>query len=85
MRFHTRRRRLAAAALVPALALAAPALVGAAPKHKSGGSTVYAKRVARVLPQGSEPVLLEGGAFGPAASSTSPTSSPNRGSRRSSS
>jgi len=41
------------------------ASAGAAKKGGGGGKIVYAKRLTRILPQGSEPVLFEGGAFGP--------------------
>lgn len=60
-----RARRLLVAALVPALALVAPALAGAAQGGSGGAPTVFAKKVARVVPKGKDPVLLEGGAFGP--------------------
>jgi lactonase len=46
----------AAVIAIAALVLAAPA--GAA-------KTVFAKQLTRILPQGKEPVLFEGGAFGP--------------------
>jgi lactonase len=59
-------RRLVMPALVAVLALALPAaLAGAAGKSSNGGRTVYMKQLTRILPQGSEPVLFEGGAFGP--------------------
>ncbi len=47
-------------------AVAAPT-AGAAGKSSGGdgGKVVYAKQLARVVPQGKEPVALEGGAFGP--------------------
>ena len=47
---------VAAAIAITALAAAAPA--GAA-------KTVFAKKLTRILPQGKEPVLFEGGSFGP--------------------
>jgi lactonase len=47
---------VAAVVAIAALAVAAPA--GAA-------KTVFAKKLTRILPQGKEPVLFEGGAFGP--------------------
>jgi lactonase len=43
--------------------MAAIGLVFAAPA--AAAKTVYAKQLTRILPQGSEPVLFEGGAFGP--------------------
>lgn len=49
-----------AALVVAALALALPAGAGAA-----GAKTIYAKQLTRILPQGKDPVLFEGGAFGP--------------------
>jgi lactonase len=63
-----RRGRLlsAAVAVVALTALVAVGSAGAA--NSSGGDgakVVYAKQLARVLPQGKEPVALEGGAFGP--------------------
>jgi len=45
-------------------ALVAVASAGAA-KKAGGGKVVYAKKLTRILPQGKEPVLFEGGAFGP--------------------
>jgi lactonase len=50
---------LTAAATVIAIA----ALVVAAPA--GAAKTVFAKKLTRILPQGKEPVLFEGGAFGP--------------------
>src|ERR1700760_3330404 len=43
--------------------LAITALVAAAPA--GAAKTVFAKKLTRILPQGKEPVLFEGGAFGP--------------------
>lgn len=54
------RIRFAALATVAALASALPA--GAA---ATGAKTTYAKQLTRILPRGKEPVLFEGGAFGP--------------------
>jgi lactonase len=50
------------AAVIALVALVAAVPAGAA---KKGGKTVYAKKLTRILPQGKEPVLFEGGAFGP--------------------
>ncbi len=47
-----------AAAMIAIAALIVAAPAGAA-------KTVYAKKLTRILPQGKEPVLFEGGAFGP--------------------
>src|ERR1700710_1827913 len=47
-----------AAAVIAIAALGAAAPAGAA-------KTVFAKKLTRILPQGKEPVLFEGGAFGP--------------------
>jgi lactonase len=46
------------AAIVAAIGLVAAGPAGAA-------KTVFAKKLTRILPQGKEPVLFEGGAFGP--------------------
>src|SRR3954470_14283600 len=46
------------AALITIVAFVAAAPAGAA-------KTVFAKKLTRILPQGKEPVLFEGGAFGP--------------------
>jgi lactonase len=51
-------RLLLVAAAVAAIGLMAAAPAGAA-------KTVFAKKLTRILPQGKEPVLFEGGAFGP--------------------
>jgi lactonase len=59
----SRGRLLVAIAVLAMTALVAVAPAGAA--KKSGGKTVYAKKLTRILPQGKEPVLFEGGAFGP--------------------
>lgn len=70
MNFHTRlngsrraRILLVALAAMATTALVAVASAGAA--KKAGGKVVYAKQLTRILPQGKEPVLFEGGAFGP--------------------
>lgn len=49
--------------LLVATAIAAIGLVAAAPA--GAVKTVFAKKLTRILPQGKEPVLFEGGAFGP--------------------
>jgi lactonase len=49
--------------LLVATAIAAIGLVVAAPA--GAAKTVFAKQLTRILPQGKEPVLFEGGAFGP--------------------
>jgi lactonase len=59
-----------AAAVMALTAAVAVSSAGAAGKEKGGGGggsgkIVYAKQLTRVLPQGKEPVALEGGAFGP--------------------
>jgi lactonase len=54
-----------ALAVMAVTALVAVASAGAAKKGGGGGKIVYAKQLTRILPQGSEPVLFEGGAFGP--------------------
>jgi lactonase len=54
---------LVALAVMATTALVAVTTAGAA--KKGGGSVVYAKQLTRILPQGKEPVLFEGGAFGP--------------------
>jgi lactonase len=55
-----------AIAVLAMTALLAVASAGAAKKGGGGkGKTVYAKKLTRILPQGSEPVLFEGGAFSP--------------------
>lgn len=56
---------LVAIAVLATTALVAVATAGAAKKSGGGGKVVYAKKLTRILPQGSEPVLFEGGAFGP--------------------
>src|SRR5882757_2675819 len=56
MNFKT--RFLPVAVLMVAIGLVAAAPAGAA-------KTVFAKKLTRILPQGKEPVLFEGGAFGP--------------------
>jgi lactonase len=69
--FHGRRRaRLltVALAMMAMTALVAAGSAAAAIGNSSGGvggKVVYAKQLTRVLPQGKEPVALEGGAFGP--------------------
>lgn len=55
------RNLLAALAVIAATALALTLPAGAA----KGAKTVYAKQLTRILPQGKDPVLFEGGAFGP--------------------
>jgi lactonase len=61
-----RARLLAVACAVMATtALVAVGSAGAAKKGGGGGKVVYAKQLTRILPQGKEPVLFEGGAFGP--------------------
>jgi lactonase len=63
-----RRGRLLSVA-VAAVALTALVAVGSAGAANSSGGdgakVIYAKQLTRVLPQGKEPVALEGGAFGP--------------------
>jgi lactonase len=56
-----------AGAVVAMMALVAAPAAGAAGKSSGGDGAkiVYAKQLTRVLPQGKEPVALEGGAFGP--------------------
>jgi lactonase len=56
-----------AAAAMALTAAVAVSSAGAAGKSSGGdgAKTVYAKQLTRVLPQGKEPVALEGGAFGP--------------------
>jgi lactonase len=58
---------LIAGAVIAITALAAVSSAGAAGKSSGGDGAkiVYAKQLTRVLPQGKEPVALEGGAFGP--------------------
>jgi lactonase len=56
---------MVALAVMATTALVAVASAGAAAKKGGGGSVVYAKQLTRILPQGKEPVLFEGGAFGP--------------------
>jgi lactonase len=46
-----------------AAALAALGLLAAGPA--AAAKTIYAKKLTRILPQGKEPVLFEGGSFGP--------------------
>src|ERR1700744_6354086 len=69
MRFRgSGRARLLVVALsmMAATALVAVATAGAAKgSGGGGGKVVYAKQLTRILPQGKEPVLFEGGAFGP--------------------
>lgn len=48
---------------VVAAVIATAALIAAAPA--GAAKTVFAKKLTRILPQGKEPVLFEGGAFGP--------------------
>src|ERR1700710_3112643 len=55
----TRFRLLTLATAVVAIA----ALLVAAPA--GAAKTVFAKKLTRILPQGKDPVLFEGGAFGP--------------------
>lgn len=68
MQFSGRRGRLLVGA-VAGLAMTAVVGVGSAGAAMSSGGggapVVYAKQLARVVPQGKEPVALEGGAFGP--------------------
>jgi lactonase len=62
------RLMLVALAVMAMTALVAVASAGGATKKGGtggGGKTVYAKKLTRILPQGKEPVLFEGGAFGP--------------------
>jgi lactonase len=60
------RLMLVALAVMAMTALVAVASAGAAGKKGGGGgNVVYAKKLTRILPQGKEPVLFEGGAFGP--------------------
>src|ERR1700744_5558438 len=63
----SRARLLSLALAVMAMtALVAVGSAGAAKKGGGGGDkVVYAKKLTRILPQGKEPVLFEGGAFGP--------------------
>jgi lactonase len=58
---------MVALAALATTALVAAASAGAAKKGGGGGGgkVVYAKKLTRILPQGKEPVLFEGGAFGP--------------------
>jgi lactonase len=56
---------LVALAVMATTALVAVASAGAAKKGGGGDKVVYAKQLTRILPQGKEPVLFEGGAFGP--------------------
>ncbi|HEX4732336.1 MAG TPA: SMP-30/gluconolactonase/LRE family protein [Solirubrobacterales bacterium] len=57
---------LVAVAVMAMMALVAVGSAGAANSSGGGGGkVVYAKKLTRVLPQGKEPVALEGGAFGP--------------------
>src|ERR1700742_171304 len=68
MQFSGRRGRLLAGsvAVLATTAAVAASSAGAAMSSGGGGSpVVYAKQLARVVPQGKEPVALEGGAFGP--------------------
>ena len=63
-----RRGRLlvGAAAVLATTAVVGVGSAGAAMSSGGGGApVVYAKQLARVVPQGKEPVALEGGAFGP--------------------
>ena len=64
MQFSGRRGRLLVGAGA-VLAMVAALAVGAAGAAAKGGKVVYAKQLTRVVPQGKEPVALEGGAFGP--------------------
>jgi lactonase len=56
-----------ALSMMAATALVAVATAGAAKSSGggAGGKVVYAKQLTRILPQGPEPVLFEGGSFGP--------------------
>lgn len=67
MQFPGRRRARLLIVAVAVMAMTAGAAVGAAKgaKKGGGGKVVYAEQLTRVLPQGKEPVALEGGAFGP--------------------
>jgi lactonase len=57
---------MVALAVMATTALVAVGSAGAAKKGGGGGDkVVYAKQLTRILPQGKEPVLFEGGAFGP--------------------
>src|SRR5689334_13508257 len=56
---------LVAIAVLAMTALVAVASAGAAKKGGGGDKVVFAKKLTRILPQGKEPVLFEGGAFGP--------------------
>lgn len=57
---------MVAIAVLAMTALAAVASAGAAKKGGGGGDkVVFAKKLTRILPQGKEPALFEGGAFGP--------------------
>lgn len=60
----TLKTRFLSAMVITALGLLAAAPAGAS-KGGGGGKTVFAKQLTRILPQGKEPVLFEGGAFGP--------------------
>src|ERR1700744_3814918 len=63
----SRARLLSLALAVMAMtALVAVGSAGAAKKGGGGGDkVVYAKKLTRILPKGKEPVLFEGGSFGP--------------------
>lgn len=68
MQFSGRRRGGLLAGAAAVLAMTAAVVAGPASAAKGGGDggkVVYAKQLTRVLPQGKEPVALEGGAFGP--------------------
>ncbi len=68
MQFSGRRVRLlvgAGAVLAAVASLAAGSAGAASGAGGSGGKVVYAKQLTRILPKGKEPVLFEGGAFGP--------------------
>jgi lactonase len=69
MQFPGRRRggllMVVAAVMALTMAVAAGTAAAANSSGGDGAPVVYAKKLARVLPQGKEPVALEGGAFGP--------------------
>jgi lactonase len=65
MQFSGRRVWLLAGAGAVLAMVAALAVGTAGAAAKGRGKVVYAKQLTRILPKGKEPVLFEGGAFGP--------------------